>query len=54
MGIPQVIYLCVVGLTLFVEYRLDGHSRIGNYNFVPTAIMSAAMLGLLYWGGFFG
>ena len=54
MGIPQWIYLCFVALTLFVEYRLDGHSRIGNYNFVQTAVTAVVMLGLLYWGGFFG
>ena len=54
MGIPQVLYLLVVAYTLFIEYRLDGHSRIGNYSFVPSVITQVLMTGLFYWGGFFG
>ena len=38
MGIPQWIYLATVAYVLFVEYRLDGHSRIGNYSFPVAAI----------------
>ena len=54
MGIPQWIYFLVAAYTLFIEYRLDGHSRIGNYAFVPAVFAQILMAGLLYWGGFFG
>ena len=54
MGIPQWLYLLIVAYTLFVEYNLDGHRRIGNYSFIPTVIAQVLLTGLFYWGGFFG
>ncbi len=53
MGIPQVIYLMFVAVEITWQVAHQGQPE-GNYDGVATAIAHAFILGLLWWGGFFG
>jgi len=55
IGWPQAIYLVLTIIGLGVELGRHGETkRPARHNAVSTFIAAAAVLGLLYWGGFFG
>lgn len=54
MGIPQIIYLVLIFVSLINESVRHGEPKDYEYN-IFTALFAAALdIGLLWWGGFFG
>jgi len=53
MGIPQIIYLCLLGVALLGQAYLHGKPKTGNYNFFDSAISLILGALLIWWGGFF-
>lgn len=54
MRAPQIIYLVLLGVEGILYAILDGQKRTGTYKFASWAVSTLIVLGLLYWGGFFG
>lgn len=54
MGLPQIIYLMLVGLGLGIGLVQHGQPKEGNHNIVYDIIATAIVIGLLWWGHFFG
>jgi len=55
LGLPQLIYLSLVLVALGTEIARHGEpKKPGKHNAVASLIASALLVGLLYWGGFFG
>lgn len=50
--VPQIIWLVLAGLSLFMHAAKDGEPR-GNYDFSGAIAAAAISFGILYWGGFF-
>lgn len=51
---PQIIFLALTFLGTGICLARHGERRIGNYNFPAAIVADALIIGLLYWGGFFG
>ena len=54
MGIPQVIFVILVTMDITVDMCWHGKKLEGKHNVLLTAATNALLIGLLYWGGFFG
>jgi uncharacterized membrane protein YbjE (DUF340 family) len=52
MGIPQVIWIVLVSLSLGIIAKEHGEMR--EQNFLYSLISILIQVGLLWWGGFFG
>jgi len=50
---PQIIYICLVFLSLGISIAEHGQPKKGLESFGKSLIANAIMIGLLYWGGFF-
>ena len=53
MGIPQVVYLVLIALSLGISISDHGKVRVKQENCVTSIIAAAIQLAVLYWGGFF-
>ena len=53
IGWPEGIYLAIVFLSAGLHLGRHGEAINMKYNFWGRLIAAAALLGLLYWGGFF-
>jgi hypothetical protein len=53
MGIPQIIYLSLIGINLLASAYLHGRARESKHNVFISLFGAALSIGLLYWGGFF-
>ncbi len=53
MKTPQIIYLVLTGINLLTSSYMHGKERTGKHNVFVTLIVTALVIGLLYWGGFF-
>lgn len=53
MGIPQIIYVVLLAMSLGINWVNHDKQKTGFYNFGETLISVIIILGLLYWGGFF-
>lgn len=53
MGIPQGIYLLLVGAEITWQFANHGKPK-PYYNGWYAMIVHALIIGLLWWGGFFG
>ena len=53
MGIPQIIMIVMLALTLFVSVVEHNKPREGKYNVWQTLVGIAIQISLLTWGGFF-
>ena len=51
---PQIIMMAMIGVTLGIDLASHGKPREGKINFGITLISKTILVGLLYWGGFFG
>lgn len=54
LGIPQLIYLALTMLGLGIAMAQHGEPKKGTVNAFHSIIATAILIGLLYWGGFFG
>jgi hypothetical protein len=54
MGAPQIIVVVLMALGAGLHLAKHGERKDERYNFVSDCIGSCVLLGLLYWGGFFG
>lgn len=54
MNAPQGIVLFLIGLSVFLNLIKHGEKKQSEWNFHTSLISAAILLGLLYWGGFFG
>ncbi|HEX7111395.1 MAG TPA: hypothetical protein VF216_03050 [Mizugakiibacter sp.] len=54
MHAPQIIYLSLLLLDLGIHLVRDGQRREKPYDFGGELISVCLVVGLLYWGGFFG
>ncbi len=50
----QFIYMCLVAVDVGVTVARHGEPRKGSYNAWVCVGFHAFILGLLWWGGFFG
>lgn len=53
LGWPQLIYIVLAVIGLFVNIERHGRPREGTYNGVASFIATALFIWLLWWGGFF-
>ena len=53
MGIPQIIMIVMLALTLFTNIANHNKPREGKYNAWQALISIAIQVSLLAWGGFF-
>lgn len=53
MGIPQIIYLILIGIGLGASLVNHGQPKKGNDSFFITLLSSGVSIGLMIWGGFF-
>lgn len=53
MGIPQVIMIVMLSLTLFIDVVKHHEPREGEHNGWVTLIAIAIQVSILTWGGFF-
>lgn len=51
---PQLIVLALMLLATGIHLAKHDQPRDTKYNFVTAVISDGLMIGLLYWGGFFG
>ena len=54
MHAPQIIYLALVAAGIGVSIARYGQPKTDSYDMFDVAVAPALMIGLLYWGGFFG
>jgi len=55
LGLPQFIYLGLTLVALGIEIARHGEpKKPGKHNAVAALISGSLLVGLLYWGGFFG
>ncbi len=53
-GIPQIIYLALTFMSLGVNLANDGKLKPPDtYNFWTQLLVTAFIIAILYWGGFF-
>ena len=53
MGIPQVIMIVMLSLSLFINVVKHHEPRDGEYNGWDALIAIAIQVSILTWGGFF-
>jgi hypothetical protein len=53
-GIPQVIFLMLTAIGLWIELDKHGKVKTGRHNIFSTLIAEVLIYSLLWWGGFFG
>jgi hypothetical protein len=51
---PQIIFLALTFLALGSSLAKHGEPKNGTYNFGTQLVAEIIIIGLLYWGGFFG
>lgn len=54
MGAPQIIYLVFTALGLITKACNDGKKEFVTHSFAVYFIVKLIVVGLLFWGGFFG
>lgn len=54
VGIPQIIVIAIYAICLGVSLADDGKTKMKEESFLGSLIAEGIMLGLLWWGGFFG
>jgi hypothetical protein len=54
MGIPQIIFIILVGMSLLINLFNHDEPKNQRYNFFEAVFSNGIMVGLLIWGGFFG
>lgn len=54
MGIAQVIFVILMTINLTMDGCWHGQQKREKYDFWWTLFQGVALIGLLYWGGFFG
>jgi len=52
MGAPQIIFIVIASIELLVH--AIKHGEIREFNISMRIIDTTLMVGLLFWGGFFG
>lgn len=53
IGPPEIIWFCLVGLSLLGGVVLDGEPKKGNHSLAVSMLNVCLSFGLLWWGGFF-
>lgn len=53
LGLPQIVYLALVVLSLGITAANHGRPREEKYNFFVTFIAAVVDISIVYWGGFF-
>jgi hypothetical protein len=54
LGIPQIIYICLMSYSILNELSRHGETKKpSKYNFFTTLISAAILITLLIYGGFF-
>ena len=53
MGIPQIIMIVMLALTLFISVANHNKPREGKYSAWQALVSIAIQVSLLTWGGFF-
>lgn len=53
MSAPALIYLACLFIATGIALSNHGTPRRGNYSFWLSMVGNSAVVGLLYWGGFF-
>ena len=53
MGIPQIIFIVILAMSLGINLTRHGEKRDGEYNAWIALLATAIETGLLIWGGFF-
>lgn len=54
MKAPQIIIIGLYAASLGISLADHGKPKVGKNNFWISFISAGMMLGLLWWGGFFG
>ena len=54
MGIPQIIIIVLYSLSLGIAMVKHGEPMTGRHSFPLSLCSVAALMALLWWGGFFG
>ena len=54
IGWPQGIYLTLTLLGFWVIASKHGQPRTGRYDLASSSVLTACILAVLWWGGFFG
>jgi len=52
--LPQIIVLCLLAMSLGISLVKDGEPKNENYSVWTSLLSAVILLGLLFWGGFFG
>lgn len=53
IGLPQFLYMALIGLNLGVVSAMHGKPRRDAYNINHTSVGAGVQIALLIWGGFF-
>ena len=54
MGVPQILTIALMAISLLIQAYMHGKPRIGTYNVFGGLASAAITVLLLWWGGFFG
>lgn len=54
MGVPQIIMVCLYTINIGISMAKHGEPQDGIYNAWTSIFSSIVVMGLLWWGGFFG
>jgi len=53
MKAPQIVYICIMALSLGMTASRHGEPKKGNESFFISLIAVAIQTAILLWGGFF-
>lgn len=53
MNAPQIIMIVLLALNLFINLLKHGEKQ-GSYSFWTSLVNAGIVVGLLWWGGFWG
>ncbi|WP_158644416.1 hypothetical protein [Clostridium ihumii] len=53
MGIPQIIIIVLLCLSLGMSLAKHGEERTDKYNFLTSLVATGIEVAILIWGGFF-
>jgi multisubunit Na+/H+ antiporter MnhG subunit len=55
MGTPQILLIILLTASVSLHFIKHGEKKVGQtYNVVSAMIEAAILVGLLWWGGFWG